>query len=63
VATFDLNGTPLAIISTSGQADVMPLPGGFLVVDNAQIMMLSLLGDTMRSLAGLDDTTTVISRD
>jgi hypothetical protein len=63
MATFDLNGTPLAIISTSGQPDVMPLPGGFLVVDNAQILLLSPLGDTMRSLAGLDATTTVISRE
>ena len=63
VATFDLNGTPLAIISTSGQPDVMPLPGGFLVVDNAQLMLLSPLGDTIRSLAGLDGSTTVISRD
>jgi hypothetical protein len=63
MATFDLNGTPLAVIATSGQPDVMPLAGGFLVVDNAQIMLLSPLGETMRSLAGLDGTTTVISRD
>jgi hypothetical protein len=63
VATFDLNGAPLAIVAASGRPDVMPLPGGFLVVDDAQIMLLSPLGDTMRSLAGLDATTTVISRD
>jgi hypothetical protein len=63
MATFDLDGTPLAVIATSGQPDVMPLAGGFLVVDDAQIMLLSPLGDTMRSLAGLDDSTTVISRE
>ncbi len=63
VATFDLNGTPLTTIQTSGRPDVMPLPGGFLLVDSAQIRLLSPLGDTRMSLAGLDDSTTVISRD
>jgi hypothetical protein len=63
MASFDLNGTPLAVIATSGQPDVMPLAGGFLVVDDAQVMLLSPLGDTIRSLAGLDAMTTVVSRD
>jgi hypothetical protein len=62
-ATFGLNGTPLAVIATFGQPDVMPLAGGFLVVDDAQVMLLSPLGDTMRNLVGLDDTTTVVSRE
>ncbi len=44
-ATFGLNGTPLAVIATFGQPDVMPLAGGFLVVDDAQVMLLSPLGE------------------
>jgi hypothetical protein len=62
VATFDLNGTSLATVSASGRPDVMPLPGGFLVVDSAQVRLLSPLGDTKMNVVGLDGTTTVVSR-
>jgi hypothetical protein len=42
---------------------VAPLPGGLLVVDNTQVRLLSPRGDAWMNLAGLDDTTTVVSRD
>ena len=63
VAAFDLNGTPLATVMTSGRPDVASLPGGLLVIDNAQVRLLSPRGDAWMNLAGLDDTTTVVSRD
>jgi len=63
VATFDLNGTPLATGMTAGRPEVVPLPGGLLVVDDAQVRLLSPRGDAWMNLAGLDDLTTVISRD
>ncbi len=62
-AAFDLNGTPLAAIVTAGRPAVAPLPGGLLVVDKTQVRLLSPRGDAWMNLAGLDDTTTVISRD
>ncbi len=62
-AAFDLNGTPLAAIVTAGRPAVAPLPGGLLVVDNTQVRLLSPRGDAWMNLAGLDDTTTVVSRD
>lgn len=63
VAAFDLNGTPLAAVMTAGRPDVAPLPGGLLVIDQAQVRLLSPRGDAWTNLAGLDGTTTVVSRD
>jgi hypothetical protein len=63
VATFDMNGTPLATVMTAGRPDVAPLPGRLLVIDNTQVRLLSPRGDAWMNLAGLDDTTTVVSRD
>lgn len=62
-ATFDLNGAPRATIVTSGRPVIMPLVGGVLVVDQAQLRLLSPSGEAWMNLAALDSSTKVVSRE
>ena len=62
-ATFDLNGAPQATMVTSGTPTVLPLASGLLVVDRAQVRLVSPSGETWMNVAALDSSTKVISRE